>query len=612
LEHAWNLLLPVKVTSEDEEDLMTNFPMIGSLEERTLAKRLTRRRLLNSVVGVSGVVAFSTLLAACAEEDDDVDDTAVEPEDDTESAPEDASADTDDDEDVELDDSEVDDQDAVDDSDGDDGPDEGQMGGTLRVALDTAPPNLDSQLSTAYITRSITSSVVEGLFTLDDEYDVIPQLAESYEASEDNLQYQFTLREGVLFHNGDELNADDVVASIERWLEITTPGAAYSASIDSVEALSDYEMEIQFNEPFGHMVVAALAFSYQAASIHPLEQIEETGDDTMSDPIGTGPFRVVGADLDREIVLERFEDYVSRDEPSQGYGGRKTAFLDSVVFIPTPEAAVRVSGLEAGDYDFAIALSRDDYPRLEDSPDIQPIVPFQGSTDIGLNNQAGLFADRRIRQAFQAALNMEEILMAAFADEQFYRLDPGLWPQETVWWTDAGGEYYNQNDPDRAAELLEEAGYDGSPIRWLTTEAGTQGHTIAVAATPHLERAGFTVEYDTVDWATLLSRVYEPETFDCWGTGFSIQPEPTQYLIFDCEFASAWCDDQLEDLLQQLKEEPDFDRRYEIWEEIHEYYWQEAPAVKLGDYFNLHAARSNVHGYAAMNQMFWYNVWLEE
>jgi peptide/nickel transport system substrate-binding protein len=576
-------------------------PSIAPIEEHMFSARLTRRRLLQSVAGASGILTFSALLAACAEEDDDVQEAAPNA---------DESPETSDDEDTEVDDSEVGDDDIA--GDEDDADTEGQMGGTLRVALDTAPPNLDSQFSTAYITRSITGSVVEGLFTLDDEYDVIPQLAESYEASEDNLQYHFTLREGVLFHNGDELTADDAVASIQRWLDITTPGAAYSESIDSIEALSDYELEIQFNEPFGHMVVAALAFSYQAASIHPQEQIEEIGDGTMSDPIGTGPFRVVSADLDREIVLERFDDYVSRDEPSQGYGGQKTAYLDSVVFIPTPEAAVRMSGLEAGDYDFAIALSRDDFPRLEDNPELQPIVPFQGSTDIGLNNQAGLFADRRVRQAFQAALNMEEILMAAFANEQFYRLDPGLWPQETVWWTDAGGEYYNQNDPERAAELLEEAGYDGTPIRWLTTEAGTQGHTIAVAATPHLESAGFAVEYDTVDWATLLSRVEDPEAFDCWGTGFSIQPEPTQYLIFDCDFASAWCDDHLDDLLQQLKEEPDFDRRYEIWEELHEYYWQEAPAVKLGDYFNLHAARSNVRGYAEMNQMFWYNVWLEE
>ena len=584
---------------------MNQLERMSQRVEETAALTLTRRRLLKSMAGAASVAAFSTLLVACGvDDDDDAEDPSTDPaatDDDDDADPTD---DSDDDPDV-LDDEEDTDVDESDDA-------EGQMGGTLRVALDTAPPNVDAQQSTAYITRTITSSVVEGLFTLDEEYAVMHQLADDYEASEDGLVYHIDLRQGVMFHNGDEMVAEDVVASLERWFEITSPGSAYSPSIDSISALSDHEVEIEFNEPIGHLVVASLAFSYQAPSIHPKEQIEETGDDTMRQPIGTGPFMLTEVDLDREIVLERFDDYVGRDEPSDGYGGRKVAYLDSIVFTPTPEAAVRMSGLEAGDFDFAIALGRDDFQRLEDNPDTAAIVPFQGSTDIGLNNQAGLFADRTIRQAFQAALNMEDILTAAFSSDQFFRLDPGIWPQETVWWTDAGSEYYNQSDPERAAELLEEAGYDGTPIRWVTTEAGTQGHTIAVAATPQLEEAGFTVEFDTVDWATLLSRVYEPEEFDCWGTGFSIQPDPTQYLIFDCEFASAWCDDRKDELFAELQSEVDFDRRYEIWEELQEYYWTEAPSVKLGDYFNLHGIRSNVQGYAAMNQMFWYNVWLDE
>jgi peptide/nickel transport system substrate-binding protein len=572
--------------------------------EKHLELALNRRVLLKSIAGIAGAASLSALLVACAEDDDDEEDPAVEPEeDDSEDVTEEPEEDS---EDI-VEDDEVDEP--VDDEE--DAETEGQMGGTLRVALDTAPPSVDAQESTAYITRTIMGSVVEGLFTLNEEYDVIPDLADSYEATDDNLEYRFFLREGVLFHNGDELVADDVVASLQRWFDITTPGSAYSPSLDSIEANDDYEVALLFNEPIGHLVLAALAFSYQAPAIHPREQIEETGEETMRQPIGTGPFQLSQVDLDREIVIERFEDYVARDEPSEGYGGRKTAYLDSVVFIPTPEAAVRMSGLEAGDYDFAVALGRDDFPRLEDSPDVQPIIQFQGSTDLVLNNAAGIFTDHRIRQAFQAALNLEEILTAAFVDEQFYRLDPGLWPEETVWWTDAGSEYYNINDPERAAELLEEAGYDGSPIRWLTTEAGSQAHTIAIAATPNLEEAGFTVEYDTVDWATLLSRRNDPEVWDVFGTGFSIQPEPTQFLAFDCEWPAFWCDEQKDELVERLQEAVDFDERYAIWEELQEYYWSEAPVVKLGDYFNLHAAQANVQGYAAMNQMFWYNVWIE-
>lgn len=491
---------------------------------------------------------------------------------------------------------------------------EGQMGGVLRVALNTAPPNVDPQQSTAYITRVIMGSVTEGLFSLDEQYAVIPELANGFEASADGLNYTIELRNDVTFHDGNAMTADDVIASLDRWLAISTPGGAYSPSIGSITASDDATIEIEFSDAIGHLLIAALAFSYQAASIHPKSQMEEVGTDgTLSQPIGTGPFMLTHVDLDTEIRLQRFEDYSPRSEPPNGYGGQKIAYLDEVVFIPTPEASVRASALEAGDFEFVVSLARDDYERLDANPDVQMIIQFQGSTDLALNNAAGMFTNKQIRKAFQAALNPEELLLVAYGDPAFYRIDPGLWPQETAWWTDAGAEgNYNQNDPDRARSLLEEAGYDGSPIRWLSTEQGTEANRIAVAAQQQLEQAGFTLDIQIVDWATLLSRRRDPEVWDVFGTGFSIQPEPTQYLVFDCEWPAFWCDERKDELVEQLKLESDFERRFEIWEELHAYYWEESPVYKVGDYFNLHGATANVRGYAAMNQMFWYNVWLEE
>lgn len=487
---------------------------------------------------------------------------------------------------------------------GGDGP---TRGGTLRVAMDVVPPSVDAQRSTAYHTRVIMGSVTEGLFTLNDEYDIIPELAEGFELSADELTCHIPIREGLVFHDGSDVTVEDITASLERWLTISTPGKAYTPLIESLSASGERAIEFRFKEPIAHLLIAALAFSYQAASIHPKRQIDEVGTDgTMDQPIGTGPFKLASVDLDREVVLERFDGYVARDEPSNGYGGRKEAYLDSVRVIPTPEAAVRASGLEAGDFDFVMNLSRDDYARLEGNPDLQLILQFQGSRDIALNNKEGPFTDKRLRKAFQAALSVEELLVANYSDPRFFRVDNGLWPKETVWWTDAGSHEYNQNNPDKARQLLQEAGYDGTPIRWLATE----DEKLPVVAKQQLENAGFVVQLDIVDWATLLSRRNDPSVWEVFTTGFSIQPEPTQYLVFDCTWPAFWCDEKKNELVDRLKAETDFTKRKAIWEELQAYYWEEAPVYKVGDYFNLLGASAEVQGYANMNQMFWYNVWL--
>ncbi len=487
-----------------------------------------------------------------------------------------------------------------------------KRGGTLRVAVNSEPTNLDPHRSTAFITRVVLGSVVEGLYTLDEKYEPIPDLAERLEVSEDKLRYGITLRKGVKFHNGKEMTSADVVASLNRWLAISTPGKNLRPDVASVAAQAADRVELRFKRPIGQLVISALAFSYQFAAILPEEQVKEAGSDkVIKEPIGTGPFRIASVQPGRAIRLERFPDYASRNEPIRGYGGGKTAYLDAVVLYPTPEAAVRVSGLEAGNFDFVLNVSADSYDRLKANPLLQLFTPYSGSQDVVLNNKAGVLVDKRVRQAFLAALDMDLMLRAAYGNPAFYRTDAGLWPKETAWWTDAGKEHYNQKSPQKAKRLLAEAGYKGEPLRWLTTKENAGYYEMAVVAKQQLEQAGFKVDLQVLDFATVLSRRFDPNVWEVFQSGFSIQPDPTQYLVFDCKWPAFWCDARKNELLDQLTQELPVARRRALWQTLQRHYWEEVPAIKVGDSFFLYGASAKVSGYQSLNQVFWYNVWLK-
>jgi len=485
------------------------------------------------------------------------------------------------------------------------------MGGTLRVALNSDPSNLDPHRSTAFITRVVLGSVVEGLFTLDAKYQPIPELATGFEISDDRLTYTITLRDGVTFHDGSAMTSEDVVASLNLWLALSSPGRRYSPDIASFEALDDTTVQFVFTRPIGAVLLSALAFSYQSPAILPAEQIAALGEgDLIQVPIGTGPYRIAEVQQGNQVRLERFDDYASRDEPIDGYGGGKTAYLDEVVLITSPEAAVRAAGLEAGDFDFALNLPSDSLPRFSANPDITLYTPYQGSLDFALNSSTGLMSDPLIRQAFVAALDMDQMMLAAFGDPSLYRVDGGLWPTETAWWTDAGTGNYNQKDIEKARSLLEQAGYDGTPVRWMTTRENAGYYETAVVAEQLLEQAGFVVELEIVDFATILSRRSDPTVWEVFQTGFSIQPDPTQYLVFDCNWPAFWCDEEKDRLVEVLAADRPFEDRYAAWQDLQTYYWEYLPAVKVGDYFNLYGSSNRVQGYPALNQVIWYNVWM--
>ncbi len=259
-------------------------------------------------------------------------------------------------------------------------------GGAANIAMIGEPQTLDPMSSTADLVGTIMQHVYELLYTYDANSNVVPMLAESMPAvSKDGLVYTIALRKGVKFHNGKEMTSADVVASLQRWMEMAPRGKAVAKEIKSLEAKGPNAIVITLNRPYAPLV-AHLALSNGFAAIMAKDSIATP----LTQFVGTGPYMFKERKPDQYVQLVRFDGYSARSEPASGYGGKREALLDELRFIPVPNANTRVEGTLSGQYHFADVLPVESYARLESAPNVKPVLtaPF-GFPYLVLNTKQG-------------------------------------------------------------------------------------------------------------------------------------------------------------------------------------------------------------------------------
>ncbi|HEV8306145.1 MAG TPA: ABC transporter substrate-binding protein [Methylomirabilota bacterium] len=486
-----------------------------------------------------------------------------------------------------------------------------RVGGVLKAAMIGEPPSLDLHWTTAVITQQIAWHVYETLFTYDRDFNPIPMLAESADVADGGRRVTIALRRGVRFHNGKEMTSADVVASLKRWGARATPAKPVWKSVEAVEAKDPYTVVIHLKEPSGSLI-PALARPNNGAAIYPKEVVERAGaDGQIAEFVGTGPFRFVEHRPDRHIKVARFKEYAARAEAPNGYGGRRTAYVDEILFIPVPDVPVRIAGVETGEYHYAISLKGDLYERIKALPGVEPVIlkPYGWATAV-LNTKQGAMADKRFRQAFLAALDMEPIMAAGFGHPAFYRLDQSVHYREQPWYSTVGGDQYNQKNPEKARRLLREAGYAGQPIRWITTKEYEWMYKNALVAKQQLEAVGFRIDLQVLDWATLVQRRNKPELYDVFSTGFSFNHDPALATALQCSWPGWWCHPEKEKLLEAMAREHDTKKRRELMDRIQAIFYDDVPRIKFGDYFQLEAKRKELRGFQPTPELFFWNTWL--
>ncbi len=576
----------------------------AALNALSADQAITRRNFVR-LLGVGAALPVAgALLAACATDDDaDVADDDAEP-----AAPDDDAPETDDD--PAADDADVaDDEEATDD---DAEPEDDRYGGELSIALVGEPPTFDIHMTTATLGTHMLMHIYEPLFTWDEDFQVTPDLVDTHEVSDDGLLNTLHLRQGVPFHNGDELSSADVIASVERWSAMVGFGQELMAHVEEIREVDNHTIEFEMTEPFGTFPVL-LARQNNGCAIYPQEIVETAGGDAISEFIGTGPYRFVEHEVDSHVLVERFDDYAARDDEPSGYAGRKVAYIDQIRFVPVPDEAARTAGIQAGDFDYLENVSTDQFETLEaDENVVAELSEPTGNMLIIFNMERGIMSDVTMRRAVQAAANSDEMMTAA-AGAGFYRLSPSHMMEETVWHSDAGADLYDMRDPDLAREYLDEAGYDGEPVRILTNTEYQDMYNTAVVLQQQLEDIDINVEPQVFDFATFLDVLGERQEWDISIMSFAFRVDPVQIPMMRCEWGGAWCSDEKNELVDRLFSEVEFEDRYEAWEQLQQLMYDEVAGVKVADSVSLIAKSTRLQdlGSVQLAPAYW-NAWLSD
>lgn len=499
---------------------------------------------------------------------------------------------------------------------------EPSFGGVLRCAIVADPETLDMQMTTSIPASYPAAHIVECLFAFDENYTPQPMLAESWMLDEAGTTAVFVLRKGVLFHNGKEMTAEDVVASLKRWGQYGQTAKALWSHVVGLEAIGPYAVQMTLNEPFAPMTTY-LANIYGGAVIYPKEIADAAGGQPLApqNVIGTGPYRFVEWRPGEYILLERFRDYVPCGLPGSGYAGKKVAYFDQLKFIPVTEANSRVIGIQANTYDYAANIPSDLASSVAGNPSIVKIVVDHPPIyPIALvNNKKGIMTNSALKSALLTALDMDAIMAAGYGDKEFWALNPSYFAPGIRWYTEgAGVGLYDKADPTLARSMATAAGYKGEPVRMIVASSMVEQYNQAVVVQSQLQAAGFTVDlqvYDLAAFFTVRNNSADPQ-WDLAFSFYSTTPDPSLVLMLSPTYAGWWDTPEIQALRGELNKLVRFEDRYERWEQIMDLWYQQIPALKFGDAFQLHLMRSEVKGgygttYPDMTSPYFWNAWYE-
>ncbi|MBV2143644.1 ABC transporter substrate-binding protein [Falsochrobactrum sp. TDYN1] len=472
--------------------------------------------------------------------------------------------------------------------------------GVLTIATIGEPPSLDVMQTPTDIVLTIDQHIFETLYTYDQQWKSVPLLAADMpKISEDGLEYRIPLREGIKFHDGSDFDAKDVVASLKRWMEINSKGKQVAGIVDSLSEDGDHAVVIKLKSRYAPL----LATLSQASVIIPSETVA----DTLTQFIGTGPYALKERKPDQYTQLVRFDDYKSPEGEPSNYAGKREAIAKELHFIPVPDANTRVEGLISGQFDFADSLPVSAYERIEESGNAKPVI-FENSgwASLNMNMKEGVLVKKELRQAVQAALNASDMMLAAFSDDRFYSVDGSIFPEGSFWHTEAGVVRYGDGDPETAAKLLEDAGYDGTPIRLLTSRQYEFHYKIGEVAKAYLEAAGFKVDLQVVDWATLTTRRADSKQWDIFITHSNFPGDPTTINTITDSYPGWYVSDQKAKAIADYMDATTDEAKQKAWDGIQTAIYDDAPLYKVGNFNSLSGLANTISDYTPT---YWPHFW---
>lgn len=482
----------------------------------------------------------------------------------------------------------------------------GGEGGTLTVGMTTTNiPLLDTLASEGegaegirFVGEQLYNALTGNNLNQADEIpEVVPELAESWEPNEDATVWTFNLRDDVTFHDGTPFNADAVIFNFERWLDpesefyseaLNAQGGLHLAGLKSWRKIDDLTVEITTDGPWAYLPgdLTNLYFGSPTA-------IQELGNDGFAQaPVGTGPFEFVSQQRGQSLEMKRFENYW--EEPAK---------LDRLILRPLPDPAARVAALRAGEVDWIEYVPPDDQVVLEQEG-------FQLLTNSYdhlwlwiLNTRKPPFDDERVREAINYAIDRESLAANILNNsaEPLYQFASQAHPAY-----DPANDRFTY-DPERARELLAEAGYeDGLTITAAVPPSGS-GMLVPIPMNEFIQsqlaEVGIEVELETVEFSTIIDNVLAGQMVggvEAMGESFNYLSEAFWDFWYGSESglnAGGYSNPEVDKLIAQAKTTIDPDERNEVYSQVVAELVEDPPWLVVVSDLNPRALAPNVKGF---------------
>ena len=443
-------------------------------------------------------------------------------------------------------------------------------GGTLIWGHSETTQNLDMHKTGTASTARVLQNIHDSIITINSDMEVVPELAESFEVSEDGLTYTFNLREGVLFHDGSTMTAEDVLYSFERCRDPETGAVNFEVFNDvaAMEAPDDMTVVIRMTRPNAPFL-ARLAEN-GAGVIMPAG----SGDIQGTTPTGAGAFRFVRREFGNEVELVRFDDY---------WAG--PAYLDGILAREITEPTVRLTGLRTGELHFINDIPAERVAEVESDPDLQVQSWAPLNFDfLNFNHDREIFQDARVRRAFDLMIDQEMLMQGALWGQGATTPTPSF-PNDA---SRNGDLVQRGQDLDQARALLEEAGYPAGTLNVVfkvTTNYPYHVDSAQIIA-EWARAAGVNMTIEQLTWADWLSQVWVDRDFEMTMMNFFTiwEPDRLYYSLYHSTGGFNYrqiSDPVLDELTEQARGETDEAARIDIYRRIQQHIHDESLDVIL-------------------------------
>jgi peptide/nickel transport system substrate-binding protein len=445
--------------------------------------------------------------------------------------------------------------------------------GVLRIGLNDDPDALDPTISRAYTGRLVFAALCDKLFDVTPDLKIVPQLATGYEWAADHKSVVIKLRPGVKFHDGEPFNAEAVRFNIER--HINTPGSFRKSEIGEitrVDVVNDLTVRLGLTEPLTPLIAA---LTDRAGMMVSPKAARELGDKFGTKPVCAGPYRFVERVAQGRIALERFANYWDKG----------SVHLDRVELVPILDSTARLASLRSGDLQMIERVSPTDLAQLREDTRLKVTgVSELGFQVIRLNVANGpkskTFADARVRQALDLAIDRETLVKTVFNNEYIAGNQ----------WVSPSSPYYNarfpvrKRDVARAKQLLREAGQPNLAFTLIVPpERDRQEAALIIQAM--LAEAGVTMTIQTQENVTMLSAGRRGD-FEAYFTFWSGRPDPDGniYSHYSCKGAqndSRFCNETFDSLVSKARHVAEPAERKKLYDQATEILVREMPSLHL-------------------------------